>query len=113
MAELKKVTIVDELPLGTVKRFKVGAKDMIIAHISEGYYAMDGICSHKGGDLSQGKLKGKVIYCPVHGSGFDITTGKVVKNVSRIIKMLTQAEAKDLTAYTTKVEAGAVWVDIS
>ncbi len=113
MVNWEKVSTIDEVPLGTVKGFRVGGKNIIVAHIADGYYALDGTCSHKGGDLSRGKLKEGVVYCPVHGSGFDVTTGKVVKNVSQMIKILTQAEAKDLTAYPTKVEAGAVWIDIS
>ena len=27
------------------------------------------------GDLSKGKLEGKVVTCPRHGSRFDVTTG--------------------------------------
>lgn len=113
MAKWEKVSTTDEVPLGTVKGFKINNKSIIVAHTADGYYALDGICSHKGGDLAKGKLKEKTIYCPVHGSGFDVTTGKVVKNVSRVIKILTQAEAKNLTTHPTKVEAGAVWVDIT
>jgi len=113
MAKWEKVGTTNEIPLGTVKGFRINDKSIIVAHTANGYYALDGICSHKGGDLSKGKLKEKAIYCPVHGSGFDVTTGQVVKNVSRVIKMLTQAEAKNLTTYPTKIEADAIWVEMS
>ncbi len=84
----------------------------VIPVYPENYGAMIG-ASHMGGDLSHGKLKDKVIYCPVHGSGFDITNGKVVKNVNQLIKTVTRAQTKNLNIYPVNVDNGEVWVEVS
>lgn len=41
-------------------------------------YALAETCSHLGGPLSEGKLKGDIIQCPWHGSRFSIRDGHVV-----------------------------------
>jgi len=83
-----------------------------MAHIAYGYYAIDGICSRRNGDLSKGRLEDRIIHCPVHGSEFDVTNGKVVKNVSPVIKAVTGRAAADLRPYPVRVDAGAVRVEI-
>jgi len=112
MTKLERVCRIEEVPRGTVRRFKVAGKDILIAHATNGYYAMDTICSHRNGDLSKGRLEDKIIYCPVHGSGFNVTNGKVVKNVSPVIKTVTRRAATDLRSYPVRVDAGVVWVEI-
>lgn len=112
MTNFQRFCAVEDVPQNTIKKFEIANKTILLVHIGDNYHAMDGICSHRGGDLSQGKLKNKIIRCPKHGSQFDVTTGKVVKNVNPVIKALTRAEAKDLSTYPTKVEAGAVWVRV-
>lgn len=41
-------------------------------------FALAETCSHLGGPLSEGKLKGDIIQCPWHGSRFSIRDGHVV-----------------------------------
>jgi len=112
MAKLEKGCRIEEVPQGTVRRFKVANNQILIAHTTDGYSAVDSICSHKNGDLSKGRLEGKIIYCPVHGAGFDVTNGKVAKNVSPVIRAVTRSEATNLRSYPVKVDAGTVWVEI-
>lgn len=112
MTNLHKVCRIDEVPRGTVKRFKVADRSIMIAHTTEGYYAMDSVCSHKGGDLSKGRLENKFIYCQVHGTSFDVSNGKVVRNVSPVIKNVTGCEASRLTGYPVRVDTGTVWIEI-
>lgn len=65
----------NEIPQGTMKSFTVSGKDILIANYKGKYYAIANRCSHMNGDLSKGKLEGKIVTCPRHGSQFDITTG--------------------------------------
>jgi len=58
-----------------MKGFSAGGKDILVANIDGKYYAIGGKCTHMHGDLSKGKLEGKVVTCPRHGSRFDVTTG--------------------------------------
>ena len=40
-------------------------------------YAVDDTCSHQNASLSEGWVEGCEIECPLHGSAFDLRTGKV------------------------------------
>ncbi len=48
-----------------------------------GWSALDGICSHAGGPLAQGKIAGGVVTCPWHGWQYHLGTGQHCLN-SRI-----------------------------
>lgn len=41
-------------------------------------YALDNACTHARGPLCQGSVDGGAVVCPLHGSKFDIKTGKVL-----------------------------------
>lgn len=41
-------------------------------------YALDDTCVHAGCSLAGGKLQGRSIVCPCHGSQFDLASGKVI-----------------------------------
>ena len=72
------VATVDEIPSGKMKSFIVEGKNILVTNYDGYYYAIDGKCTHRGGDLSKGKLEGKIVTCPNHGSKFEVTTGKCV-----------------------------------
>ncbi len=110
MADWVRVCATDEVPLGRMKKFTVREENILIAHIAEGFYATGAVCTHMGGDLSKGRLRGNIVRCPLHWSQFDVTTGKVHKNVYRVVKLITRREAHDLKSYPIKVEDGAVWI---
>lgn len=40
-------------------------------------FALDNVCSHADECLADGEVEGYLIECPVHGSRFDVRTGKV------------------------------------
>ena len=115
MGEFTKVSKTDELKSGTMKAVSAAGREILLARVGDKYYAVDGRCPHMKGDLSQGKLEGTVVTCPLHGSQFDISNGQVVRwlrgglmsKVSRALKM-----SKDLTVYNVKVEDGKVLVEV-
>ena len=73
-----KVANKDDIPVGKIKKVRLGDKDVLIANVSGNFYAINDSCTHQGEDLSQGKLVGNIVECPKHHSKFDVTTGKVV-----------------------------------
>ncbi len=93
---------VDEITPGNMKGATVGGKDILITNIEGRYYAIGGKCTHAGGNLSKGKLEGKIVTCPRHGSKFDVTTG------NRVSGPAAQNEPK----YEVKIEGGSIKVDI-
>jgi nitrite reductase/ring-hydroxylating ferredoxin subunit len=69
---------VSDVPPGEMRKFIVKKRWVVIANVEGRFHAMDGRCSHMGGDLSKGELKDHVIQCPIHGAEYDIRTGKML-----------------------------------
>ena len=115
MSKFTEVAKIEELKSGTTKTVITEGHEILLARVGDKYYATDNRCPHMKGNLSQGKLEGTVITCPVHGSQFDISNGKVVRwlkgglmsKVGKALKM-----SKDLTVYNVKVEDGKVLVEV-
>ena len=102
MGKLVEVSKIQEIPAGTMKGFKVEGKEIVVASYEGKYYAIEKKCTHMGGDLSKGRLEGKVVTCPRHGSQFDVTTGRVVKGPAK----------RDELAHEVKVEGESIKVSL-
>ncbi len=109
---MEKLGISSEIPPGSMRGFTAGGKKILVANIGGTFHAMDAVCSHMQGDLAKGKLEGAVVTCPRHGSRFDVTTGKVVGNVSTLVKFATGKVATDLKTYPVTVQDGSLFVEI-
>jgi 3-phenylpropionate/trans-cinnamate dioxygenase ferredoxin subunit len=68
----------DEVAEDQIKVYEVGGKRIALAHTSDGFYAIDDVCTHDGGPLDQGELDGNLVECPRHGARFDVTSGRPV-----------------------------------
>src|SRR5271169_4125339 len=91
----------------------VAGNAILLSKIGGKIYAMDAVCSHyhgylprgelKAGHLGKGQVNDRTVVCPVHKAEFEITTGKVVKNVPTLMKLATRREATDLRTYEVEV----------
>jgi 3-phenylpropionate/trans-cinnamate dioxygenase ferredoxin subunit len=72
------VAKVGEIPEGGVKVVRVDDDPVAVFHVGGQYYALADLCTHDGGELSDGELDGHVIECARHGARFDIRTGAVL-----------------------------------
>ncbi len=90
-----------DIAIGTMKKVTLNDKQILIANVNGNYYAIGSECTHYGGDLSQGTLKGNIVTCPNHKSKFDVTTGKVV---SPPTEALGHPDIDDEPQYSIKVE---------
>ena len=79
MSKFIEVAKIEELKSETMKKVIAEGREILLARVGDKYYATDNRCPHMKGDLSQGKLGGTVVTCPVHGSQFDISNGQVVR----------------------------------
>ncbi len=73
-----KVARLDEIAPGKTRRVEVGQDEILLSNVNGRIYACDDICSHSYALLSEGDLYGTEVVCPLHGSIFDVTTGKVI-----------------------------------
>jgi 3-phenylpropionate/trans-cinnamate dioxygenase ferredoxin subunit len=66
-----------DLPTGTCKAFDVGGTKIIVAHLADGYRAVENRCSHANSPLLTNRIyRGNQIACPVHGARFNLKTGE-------------------------------------
>jgi naphthalene 1,2-dioxygenase system ferredoxin subunit len=80
----------------------VGGRAVALFKVEDEVFAIDDTCSHEHASLSTGFLDGCEIECPLHQACFDIRTGKVT----------TGPATEDVRSYPTRVENGAVLLDV-
>ena len=78
MTDFITVASMNEVPLGRVKVVEVNGRRIALCNVDGELYAIDDLCTHDGGPLDQGELRGDVIECPRHGARFSVRTGKVL-----------------------------------
>jgi nitrite reductase/ring-hydroxylating ferredoxin subunit len=66
----------EDIPPGACRALSAAGHRVIVAHLPDGFYAIEDRCSHLDSPLNAGRLyRGGQIACPVHGARFDIRTG--------------------------------------
>lgn len=85
---------------GELKGVTVGHTRVVIGRVDGKLYAIGGVCTHQQAMLEDGELDGKIVTCPLHDSGFDITTGAVTRDPATVAEPI----------FDVKVEAGRVFV---
>jgi 3-phenylpropionate/trans-cinnamate dioxygenase ferredoxin subunit len=50
---------------------------VLVFNVEGSFYAIENVCTHDGGTLSDGCLMGDEIICPRHGARFCVKTGAV------------------------------------
>lgn len=75
-----KVAKTDEIQPSHMKEVNLANEPICIANVDGKFYAIGNRCTHLGGNLAQGTLEGYEVECPVHGSKFDVRTGKVTRS---------------------------------
>ena len=116
MGKLTRLANISDLAEGTVKKYQVEDKEVLIAKVEGKYYAAQNKCPHFGGDLSKGKLEGTIVTCPRHSSQFNLTDGSVVRwlkgtgLISSIGKTLKPPQK--LSTYQLKADGQDIMVEI-
>ena len=75
MAEYIPVAKTTDVPDPGKLLVEAGDRLIVIAQVGGQFYAIDDICTHDGGPLSEGTLHDCTIACPRHGARFDLATG--------------------------------------
>jgi 3-phenylpropionate/trans-cinnamate dioxygenase ferredoxin component len=65
-----------DLPDGKIRVFPaVGNHGVVLCRVAGELYAVEDNCSHRDARLSEGRLRGTLLTCPLHGAQFDVRTG--------------------------------------
>ena len=81
----------------------VGGITILLCRIEGRYHALRDICSHADQALSEGRLRGHTVYCPLHGARFDVRTGEC----------LARPATEDVQSYTVEEDAEGLLVSLS
>jgi nitrite reductase/ring-hydroxylating ferredoxin subunit len=83
----KIVASASELPSMSMKHIEIEGREIALINFGGKYYAISDRCGHMNSPLSRGQLRNvgdkSIVVCPLHGSTFDISSGK---NVSGPVK---------------------------
>ena len=116
MSSFVEVSKTTELKDGTMKDVSVDRREILLARVKDGYYAVDNLCPHMKGKLSQGNLEGTIVTCPKHGSQFDLSDGRVVRWLrgSGLVSMVAKAlkSPRQLKTHNVKVENDRILIEI-
>jgi nitrite reductase/ring-hydroxylating ferredoxin subunit len=77
-------------------------KSIAIFLLSDGFFALNNVCSHEEALLSEGEIDDDTIECPLHGAIFDIRTGK----------NLSLPAVLPVKSYPVKIENGEIMVHV-
>lgn len=106
----------DELGKGQMKAFSVGGENVLVYHLSDGFFATQSKCTHTFAPLARGKLLDDCkVQCPLHRARFDIRTGEVIDwaNFPPGIQVLNFVRGeKALRTFKVSVKGGEVRVNI-
>lgn len=65
-----------DLADGEMRCFEdVGKYGIVVCRVAGTLHALEDNCSHADTPLSEGRFRGKMITCPLHGAQFDVTDG--------------------------------------
>ena len=105
MSEYVPVANVSEIPDPGSLLVEVDERLVALIHAAGHFYALDDVCTHDGGPLSEGPIDslGRTIACPRHGAKFDLSSGAA----------LTMPATKPTVAHDVKVEGEQVFVRLS
>jgi 3-phenylpropionate/trans-cinnamate dioxygenase ferredoxin component len=53
----------------------VGEHGVVVCRIAGELHCVEDNCSHRDAKLSEGRLRGTLLTCPLHGAQFDVRTG--------------------------------------
>ena len=94
----------DDIEEEDVMRFDHGGRTFAVYRSPEdAYYATDGLCTHEKVHLADGLVMDDIIECPKHNGRFNYKTG-AAKGAPVCVALKT---------YPVKVEADAVFIDLS
>ena len=91
-----------ELAPGTMKRIDIRGRRILLAKVDGRLCAVDDTCTHEEASLSTGVLNGELVKCPLHGSRFNVCTGKALEEPAE----------ESLRTYPVRLEGGRILIGL-
>ncbi|HKZ06971.1 MAG TPA: Rieske (2Fe-2S) protein [Methylomirabilota bacterium] len=97
-----RVASLSELVPGRPIGMDVDGARLVLARVGETVYACGDTCTHRGGFLSEGRLSGPRLSCPLHGWTYDVRTGQCVL----------PTRGGSVPVYSVRIDGDSVFVEI-
>lgn len=102
MSKWYKITEVENIPLMGSRKVEIADIEIAIFKTRDGsIFAINNICPHKKGKLSEGLVHEKQVTCPLHNWEIDLHTGEALGNDSGCTAV-----------YETKIEQGILFLSL-
>jgi NAD(P)H-dependent nitrite reductase small subunit len=80
--ETVRVASRSEIPRDSSRLFDAWGRKVAVFDVNGRLFAIDDVCPHRGGPLSQGDIEDGQVFCPLHAWAFDLETGQMRGNPS-------------------------------
>jgi nitrite reductase/ring-hydroxylating ferredoxin subunit/ferredoxin-thioredoxin reductase catalytic subunit len=95
-----RVAALDEMAPGSVRRVRIGKRDIALVRVGDDFYALSNLCRHMFGPLGEGFVEDHVVICPWHGWRYDVRDGS------------TDHPDADVRTYPVSVRGGEVFITV-
>jgi 3-phenylpropionate/trans-cinnamate dioxygenase ferredoxin subunit len=92
-----------ELAEGGMKTIRAGEREIVVCRTKAGVFAVDNVCTHAYARLSEGRLRGTRLICPLHGAGFDVRDGRA----------LGAPATRALACHALRIEGGRILIEVA
>ncbi len=100
MGNFVKVGTIHDVAPGKPLIYDFAYNTVVIFQVGERYFCLEDACTHEEIPLSEGHVEDCRVECPMHGSWFDLVTGKA----------LNLPATRPVAVYSLKVVDGEIWV---
>ena len=103
MPEFVRACRIDDVEDGGALRVMIGTLPVAIVRSDGEVYAIHDVCSHANVALSEGEIEDQTIECWLHGSRFDLVTGRPTGLPA----------TKPVPVYPVKIDGDDVFIDVA
>ena len=96
------VARLEALTAGAPRLVEAEGQRIVLVRAGDAVYAIADACAHRGGPLSEGRVSGTRLACPLHGWHYDVKTGECVfpRNGASVV------------AYPVEIADGEIFVQL-
>lgn len=91
-----------EIAPGQSRKVTLDGRELLICNAGGTFYAIENKCPHAGASFEGGRIRGKLISCPLHGARFDLSNGKCLGGAY-----------KPVSCFPIRIEDGQILVDLN
>jgi 3-phenylpropionate/trans-cinnamate dioxygenase ferredoxin component len=107
---LQLIARTEDVPSGQTRFFCIDGRPLLVAHYLGRFYAVDGLCPHKGFELHGAILWDHLITCPWHQFQYDVRTGENYFPMNVYPGDL-NGNLRSLRTYRVELRGTEIWIE--